>query len=41
MSAKLSIDGSATPKSGEPIGRLRYTVGQDGERDLVIDGLTP
>lgn len=41
VSAKLSIDGSATPKSGEPIGRLRYTVGQDGERELVIDGLTP
>lgn len=41
VSAKLSVDGSATPKSGEPIGRLRYTVGQDGERELVIDGLTP
>lgn len=41
VSAKLSIDGSATPKSGEPIGRLRYTVGRDGERELVIDGLTP
>lgn len=41
VSAKISADGSATPKSGDAIGRIRYTVGQDATRPLVIDGLTP
>ena len=41
VSAKISADGSATPKTGEPIGRLTYTVGRDLTRPLVIDGLTP
>ena len=41
VSAKISADGSATPKPGDPIGRIRYTVGQDASRPLVIDGLTP
>jgi cytochrome c-type biogenesis protein CcmH len=41
VSAKISADGSATPKSGEPVGRLTYTVGRDVTRPLVIDGLTP
>lgn len=41
VSAKLSADGSATPRRGDPIGRLTYTVGRDAERTLVIDGLSP
>jgi hypothetical protein len=41
VSAKISSDGSATPKTGEPVGRLTYTVGRDLTRSLVIDGLTP
>jgi hypothetical protein len=41
VSAKISSDGSATPKTGEPVGRLAYTVGRELTRSLVIDGLTP
>lgn len=41
VSAKISADGSATPKSGDAIGRISYTVGKDRTRPLVIDGLTP
>lgn len=41
VSAKLSADGSATPKSGDAIGRIAYAVGRDGELPLVIDGVTP
>lgn len=41
VSAKISADGSATPKAGEPIGRTRHTVGGDGTVTLVIDGLSP
>ena len=41
VSAKLSADGSATPKAGDPVGRVAYTVGRDGTRPLVIDGVTP
>jgi cytochrome c-type biogenesis protein CcmH len=41
VSAKISADGSATPKSGDLIGSITYTVGRDGARPLVIDGLTP
>jgi cytochrome c-type biogenesis protein CcmH len=41
VSAKISPDGSATPKSGDPIGKIRYTVGRDGTLPLVIDGLSP
>lgn len=41
VSAKVSADGSATPKSGEPTGRITYTVGRDGTLPLVIDGLSP
>lgn len=38
VSAKISADGSATPKSGEPIGRVSYVVGRDGNKPIVIDG---
>ena len=41
VSAKISADGSATPKAGDAIGRIRYAVGEDSSRPLVIDGLTP
>ena len=41
VSAKVSGDGSATPKSGEPIGRVRYIVGRDFKKSVVIDGLSP
>lgn len=41
VSAKISADGSATPKSGDAIGRITYAVGRDAARPLVIDGLTP
>jgi len=41
VSAKVSADGSATPKAGDPIGSVRHTVGQGGTIALVIDGLTP
>jgi hypothetical protein len=37
----VSADGSATPKSGEPIGRTRYIVGRDFKKAVVIDGLSP
>jgi len=41
VSAKVSADGSATPKAGDPIGRVGHSVGQGGTLALVIDGLTP
>lgn len=41
VSAKISADGSATPRSGDVVGRVAYTVGKDGVKPLLIDGLTP
>jgi len=41
VSAKVSADGSATPKSGDLIGRVRYIVGRDFKKSIVIDGRTP
>lgn len=41
VSAKISADGSATPRSGDVVGRAAYTVGKDGLKPLLIDGLTP
>lgn len=41
VSAKISADGSATPKAGDPIGRVDHTVGKGGTLALVIDGVTP
>lgn len=41
VSAKVSSDGSATPKAGDPIGSISHTVGKGGALALVIDGLTP
>lgn len=41
VSAKISADGSATPKSGEAIGRATYRVGESGVQRILIDSLTP
>lgn len=41
VSAKISADGSATPRSGDVVGRVAYTVGKDGLKPLLVDGLTP
>ncbi|MBM4238700.1 MAG: hypothetical protein FJ154_04090 [Gammaproteobacteria bacterium] len=41
VSAKISADGSATPKSGDLIGSVRYIVGRDFKKSIVIDGRTP
>ncbi len=41
VSAKVSSDGSATPRSGDPVGSTRYIVGRDFKKAVVIDGLTP
>ncbi|MBU3671647.1 MAG: hypothetical protein FGM43_03785 [Sinobacteraceae bacterium] len=41
VSAKISADGSATPRSGDVVGRIAYVVGQDALKPLLIDGLTP
>jgi cytochrome c-type biogenesis protein CcmH len=41
VSAKISADGSATPRSGDVVGRVAYLVGKDGTKSLLIDGLTP
>ncbi len=39
--ARLSRTGTANAATGDPVGRLRYDVGKDGVRELVIDQLTP
>jgi len=41
VSAKVSSDGIATPRSGDPIGSTRYIVGRDFKKSVVIDELTP
>lgn len=41
VSAKISADGTATPKTGEPIGRVSYRVGESGVENILIDQLTP
>ncbi|MBM4191799.1 MAG: tetratricopeptide repeat protein [Gammaproteobacteria bacterium] len=41
ISAKVSSDGSATLRSGDPFGKTRYIVGRDFKKAVVIDGLTP
>lgn len=41
VSAKISADGNATPKSGEPIGRASYRVGESGLQRISINSLTP
>jgi cytochrome c-type biogenesis protein CcmH len=41
VSAKISADGSATPRSGDVVGRVAYIVGKDGLKPLLIDDVTP
>lgn len=38
VSAKISADGSATPKSGDAVGSVSYVVGRDDRKSIVIDG---
>jgi len=40
VSAKWSKDGVATPRAGDPIGSIAYTVGRDGLKSLVINELS-
>lgn len=39
--ARVASGGTPTATSGDPFGELRYDVGKDGARNLVIDRLTP
>lgn len=39
--ARISLDGQPQGASGDPVGQVRYHVGQDGKLNLVIDRLTP
>lgn len=41
VSARIALSGDATPRSGDPIGRVTYTFGRDAGKALVIDGRTP
>lgn len=39
--ARVALGGTPTANSGDPFGELRYDVGRDQARTLVIDRLTP
>ncbi|MFO1427622.1 MAG: hypothetical protein U1F11_11785 [Steroidobacteraceae bacterium] len=39
--ARVSLGGQPMASSGDPYGQLRYDVGRGGEKELVIDRLTP
>jgi cytochrome c-type biogenesis protein CcmH len=39
--ARVSLSGSPTASPGDPFGGMTYVVGQDQEKPLVIDRLTP
>lgn len=41
VTARIALGGQPTATKGDPVGQLRYAVGRDGEKDLVIDQLTP
>ncbi len=41
VTARIALGGQPTAVTGDPFGRLGYDVGRDGEKDLVIDRLTP
>jgi cytochrome c-type biogenesis protein CcmH len=38
VSAKISADGSATPKADDLLGSIRYTVGRDVSKVLIVSG---
>ena len=39
--ARVALGGNPTGTPGDLIGVLRYAVGKDGQRELVIDQITP
>lgn len=41
VSARVSADGTANPRSGDPSGRVTYVIGRDAGKALVIDGRSP
>ena len=41
VTARIALGGQPTATSGDPFGQLGYDVGRDGEKELVIDRLTP
>jgi cytochrome c-type biogenesis protein CcmH len=41
VTARISLGGQPTASAGDPFGQLGYEVGRDGEKELVIDRLTP
>lgn len=41
VTARVALGGQPTASTGDPFGQTGYAVGRDGEKDLVIDRLTP
>lgn len=41
VTARIALGGQPTASAGDPFGQLGYDVGRDGEKELVIDRLTP
>ena len=41
VTARIALGGQPTASPGDPFGQLGYDVGRDGEKELVIDRLTP
>ncbi|MCU0758349.1 MAG: hypothetical protein MUF07_03995 [Steroidobacteraceae bacterium] len=41
VTARVALGGQPTASTGDPFGLVSYDVGRDGEKELVIDRLTP
>ena len=41
VTARIAVGGQPTASRGDPFGQTGYDVGRDGEKELVIDRLTP
>lgn len=41
VTARIAVGGEPTASRGDPFGQTGYDVGRDGEKELVIDRLTP
>lgn len=41
VTARVALGGQPTASPGDPVGQTGYDVGRDGEKELVIDRLTP
>lgn len=41
VTARIAVGGEPTARRGDPFGQTGYDVGRDGEKELVIDRLTP